>query len=166
MLDKGFRKNMKKKREMEKLENIKEMKWEHWIWNRKKWNKLHKRSLYNPVIFKHNNCNFFQTKTTSRAKGLTTLLRCTCCDLGEKELFQSFSDDTSRQQPTANTAPASQWTVSGRLDRALGENFPAVFPGRILCNKADFSHIFTQFQYPGLGYQGHTFHTFWINLPD
>ena len=29
MLDKGFRKNMKKKREMEKLENIKEMKWEH-----------------------------------------------------------------------------------------------------------------------------------------
>jgi len=29
MLDKGFRKNMKKKREMEKLENINEMKWEH-----------------------------------------------------------------------------------------------------------------------------------------
>ena len=61
-------------------------------------------------------------------------------------------------------APASLWTVSGGLDKPLGENFPAVFPGRILCNKADFSHIFTQLQYPGLGYQGHTFHTFWRSL--
>ena len=29
------------------------MKWGHWIWNRKKWNKLDKRSSYSPVVFKH-----------------------------------------------------------------------------------------------------------------
>ena len=52
-LDKGLRKNVKKKEGMEKLENIKEM--EALNMKQKKWNKLDKRerSSYSPVVFKH-----------------------------------------------------------------------------------------------------------------
>ena len=52
-LDKGLRKNVKKKEGMEKLENIKEM--EALNMKQKKWNKLDKskRSSYSPVVFKY-----------------------------------------------------------------------------------------------------------------